>query len=121
VALVASSAFASSPSTWSRAQDVTLAWTADSPPSDIDQVLVDLSSGSTQISCAFGASASGGTVPMSVLQYLGAGPGNYDLHSKQYASQIVVAADGTPWEIGFNVDAHVRTSAGLAFGSVTFE
>jgi hypothetical protein len=119
--LAAGSAFAAQPGTWPRRQDLTLAWTADTTPSGEDQLLVDLSSGTTQISCSFAASASSGVIPAGVLAYLPAGTGSFDLHSKQYAFQIVLGPDGTPWQISFNVDAHALTNYGLSYGSVTFQ
>jgi hypothetical protein len=104
----------------SRAEDLVLSWTSDSVPSVLDQVLVDLDSGSTQVVCEFDASAGTGIVPQSVLSFLSAGVGTYDVHSKEYTSVRLSRANGGQWDVGLNVDAHARTSDGLAFGSITF-
>jgi hypothetical protein len=105
----------------SRQQDLDLAWTSDSPPSAMDQVLVDVTLGSTQVTCAFSAAAGSGTVPAGALQALESGTGTYDVHSKEYASVPLQGLDGTAWQVGFNVDAHARLGSGLAYGAVTIE
>jgi hypothetical protein len=120
IELVPEGTFGVAVSGLSRAQDLALAWTSDSLPSVLDQVLVDLTSGSTQVVCEFDASAGTGTVPASVLAFLSAGDGSFDVHSKEYTSVHLTGADGAAWSVGFNVDAHARTSDGLAFGAITF-
>ena len=62
-----------------------------------------------------------GVVPAEALQHLSAGPGNFDIHSKEYASKTVTGADGSSWSFGFNVDAHARASYGLTYGAVTVQ
>jgi hypothetical protein len=119
--LAPGSTFAARSATLSRSQDLMLAWTAETTPSGEDQLLVDLDAGATQISCSFAASASSGVIPAGVLSYLPAAMGTFDVHSKQYASQIVLGPDSTPWQIAFNVDAHALTSYGVSYGSVTFQ
>jgi hypothetical protein len=121
IALSGDSAFATAPSAVDRTQDLTLAWTSDSPASVLDEVLLDLGSGSTQLTCSFPVLAGTGVVSAAALHLLEAGQGNYDVHSKQYASETLNAADGTVWSVGFNVDAHARASYGLATGSVTIQ
>src|ERR1700689_5002584 len=108
IALSGDSAFDTATSTVERTQDLTLTWTADSPASVLDKVLLDLGSGSTQLTCTFPASAGTGVVSAAALQFLEAGQGNYDVHSKEYTSETLNAADGTVWSVGFNVDAHAR-------------
>jgi len=130
IALSAGSPFAATTSTLSRAADLTLSWTSDSPPAALDQVLVDLSSANgggafpalaTRLVCQFKASAGQGIVPAAALQSLGAGKGTFDVHSKEYLSETLDDANGAQWDMQFNVDAHARTDSGLATGSVTFE
>jgi hypothetical protein len=121
VALSAGSALSTAAGTISRQQDLDLSWTSDTPASSADQVLVDVTLGSTQVVCGFAAAAGAGTIPASVLQALGAGTGTYDVHSKQYASVPLPGADDSTWPVGFNVDAHARAAGGLAYGAVTIE
>jgi hypothetical protein len=122
IALPGGSAFAdAATSTLARDNDLTLAWTSDSAPGTLDRVILDLQSGSTEINCSFIASAGNGVVPASALQALAAGQGTYDVHSKEYASQKISGAAGATWTLQFNVDAHARTSYGLAKGAITIE
>jgi hypothetical protein len=83
--------------------------------------LIDLTSTSTQIVCEYSASAGVGVVPAAALQSLPAGAGTFDVHSKEYASLHLGSGSGAQWSVGFNVDAHARTSYGLSFGAVTFQ
>jgi len=122
IALQAGSAFAdSATSTFARDKDLSVVWTSDSAPGTNDRVNLDLQSGSTQINCAFSASAGNGVVPSAALQFLAAGQGTYDVHSKEYSAQKISGANGATWTLQFNVDAHARTSYGLAKGSITIE
>ncbi len=121
VALSAGSALGATPATLSRQQDLDLSWTSDSPPSGADLVLVDVTLGSTQVTCEFSAGAGAGTVPSAALQFLEAGTGTYDVHAKEYDSVLLPGVDGTTWPVGFNVDAHARAGGGLAYGAVTIE
>jgi hypothetical protein len=121
VALMAGSAFAAAPRTVPRDQDLVIAWTPDTTPSTADQVLVDVTAGSTQISCDFSLALGTGVVPSAALEYLTAGAGTYDVHSKEYAYQNLSGADGAQWSMAFNVDAHARTSDGLATGAITIQ
>lgn len=114
------SPFADVTSTLARDQDLTLAWTTDSAPGKLDHVNIDLKSGSTEIDCAFDASAGNGVVPAAALQKLTAGNATFDIHSKEYVSQKISGTGGS-WTLQFNVDAHARTSYGLAKGSITIE
>jgi hypothetical protein len=125
IALTAASAFATSPFTVDRAQDLTVAWTSDTSAAPTDEVAVSLITGSTQVDCIFGAAAGTAVVPAAALAALGAGVGNYNVHSKDYASKAVVGGGtgetaGT-WSLDFNVDAYARTSYGLANGPVTIQ
>jgi hypothetical protein len=119
IALAAGSAFADPTPTVTRSHDLTVSWTSDSPPTTEDQVAVDLNVGSTQVVCIFGVSAGTGVVPAAALGLLGAGPGTFNVHSKQ--NKTLKGVDGTQWTLGFNVDAEARTSYGLAIGSVTLQ
>jgi hypothetical protein len=121
LALTGGSAFDAAPTTIARNEDLTVAWTSDSSPSVLDQVLVDIWTGSTQLTCQYVASAGIGVVPAEALQHLTAGPGNFDIHSKEYASKTVTGVDGSSWSYGFNVDAHARASYGLTYGAVTVQ
>jgi|HubBroStandDraft_1064217.scaffolds.fasta_scaffold125047_2 hypothetical protein len=49
------------------------------------------------------------------------GQRTYEVHSKGGASKILAGADGELFILNFNVDAHARTSYGLANGRVTIE
>jgi hypothetical protein len=119
IALTQGSAFAIPPTTLARDQDLTVAWTSDTAPTSADQVAVDLDMGSVQLVCIFAASAGMGVIPASALALVPAGPGSYNVHSKEAATNKSV--DGSQWSFGFNVDAQARTSSGLAKGTVTFE
>jgi hypothetical protein len=129
VELSAASTFAVDTSTVSRARDLTVSWSSQSAPTAEDQVLVVLvspnsgggSALSTRVLCQFSASAGVGVVPASTLGLLRAGPGTYDIHSKEYASRNLQGSTGELWHVGFNVMAHARASYGLATGSVTFQ
>ncbi len=121
LALADGSAFDSAPTSIARSQDLTVSWTSDSSPSVLDQVLVDIWTGSTQLTCSYVVSAGTGVVPAEALQHLTAGQGNFDIHSKEYASQTVTGVDGSSWSFGFNVDAHARASYGLTYGAVTVQ
>jgi hypothetical protein len=122
VALQSGSPFAdSATSTFSRDKDLSISWTSDSSPGANDRVIIDIQSGSTEVNCSFDASAGGDVVPSAALQFLNAGQGTYDVHSKEYASQKISGANGATWTLQFNVDAHARTSYGLAKGAVTIE
>jgi hypothetical protein len=121
VALSPGSPLSTTPSVLARSQDMTLSWTSDSPPSVLDQVLVDVWLGSTQITCTFSAMAGTGVVPATALQALDAGQGNYDIHSKEYASETLNGVNGEQWAVGFNIDAHARASYGVATGAVTLQ
>ena len=118
VALVAGSAFAAETSTVVRDHDLTVSWTSDSAPSELDDVAVDVSSASVQVYCIFPAASGTGVVPAAVLGLLEPGDGTYDVHSKENAYERIDAGEGS-WGMSFNVDAHARTSYGLAKGSVT--
>ena len=119
VALAKGSAFDTIASSLSRDRDLTIAWTTDGPPAATDELVVGVNSATIEVYCSFGAGAGTGVVPRAALGYLDAGPGYYNVHSKQYARESMTALDGTPWSLSFNVDATARTSYGLANGSVT--
>jgi hypothetical protein len=121
IALSTDSAFAAASTTLVRDQDLALSWTSDTPPSERDRVMLDLSSASTQIICQFSAGAGTGVVPAAALRSLTPGKATFDVHSKEYASDKFIGADGTQWTVGFNVDAHARTSYGLAKGPITIQ
>jgi|HubBroStandDraft_5_1064220.scaffolds.fasta_scaffold215250_2 hypothetical protein len=120
VTLSPGSPFADATSTLDRTADLTFSWTSDTAPASTDLVGVYFDSGSTQVGCNFDASAGTGVVPAAALQALGAGAGNFDIHSKRSISESLTAADGSTWSFGFNVDACARTSYGVATGKVTF-
>jgi hypothetical protein len=40
---------------------------------------------------------------------------------KAWASGALAAADGASWALDFNIDAHARTSYGVAMGTVTVQ
>jgi hypothetical protein len=46
-------------------------------------------------------------------------PEDNGIHSKESASETLNGVNGEQWAVGFNVDAHARTSYGVATGSVT--
>ncbi len=119
IALTTDSAFAVPTTTLARSQDLTVSWTSDTAPSTADQVAVDVNSGTTQLVCIFSVSAGTGVIPTAALQLVEAGAGSFNVHSKQ--GKTLKGVDGTPWVLGFNVDAQARTSYGLARGPVTLE
>jgi hypothetical protein len=121
VALLAGSAFADRPGTLVRNHDLTISWSSDSAPVALDHVSVNLGSGSTLVNCGFSATSGVGVIPSAALQFLAPGQGTYDVHSKEGASETLTGADGEPFVLHFNVDAHARTSYGVANGSVTIE
>jgi hypothetical protein len=121
IALTEGSAFAAVTNTLVRSADLTVSWTSDTPASETDEVSVDVNGATTQVYCTFPASAGSGVVPAAALGNLQAGEASYNVHSKTYSSESMTAADGTPWGLGFNVDATARTSYGLANGSLTIE
>jgi hypothetical protein len=121
VTLLEGSTFADASPTLARTDDVTIAWTSDSAPGPLDQVMVNVETGTTQVVCGFSASAGSGVIPSLVLQSLDSGTGKYNVHSKEYATQNATGADGAPWKVSFNVGANARTSTGLASGAVTVQ
>jgi hypothetical protein len=126
ITLTKESAFYTAPTTLARDQPLTVTWTAASLPTANDTVLVDVSGPasngvSTAISCTFEVSAGQGVVPAAALQKLPAGSGWYDVHSKEYLSQVLATSDGTPWTLEFNVDAHAIVMDGVANGSLTLQ
>jgi hypothetical protein len=121
VALVSSSAFFAANTTVTRSSDLTVAWSSDSVPAAIDELAVDVTSGSTQLVCTFSVSAGQGVIPSAALQNLGAGVGTYNVHAKEYTSRSLSAPDGSAWDFDFNVDATARAPYGLAKGSVTLQ
>ena len=121
VSLLADVPLATGPAVIARTQDLAIAWSTDTPAQATDGVSINLYSGSTQVTCIFGASTGTGVVPAATLQALGAGDGTYEVHSKQSASKTVTASDGTQWKLSFNVDARARLPNGMAGGPVTFQ
>ena len=119
-ALASGSAFAVQTSTVVRSQDLTLSWTSDTPPTQSDQLVVDVNSEAVQIYCVFSIAAGQGVVPAMALESLDTGPGTYNVHSKVSASETVNDGDG-PWSLNFNVDAATRTAYGFANGTVTIQ
>ncbi len=80
---------------------------------------MDLNSGATQLVCIFSVSAGTGVVPTAALELLDPGAGTFNVHSKE--GKALRGVDGTPWVLGFNVDAEARTMYGLAKGPVTLQ
>jgi hypothetical protein len=120
VSLSPGSPFADPTDTLDRSADLTFSWTSNSAPTNTDYLGVYFDSGSTQIGCNYDVSAGTGVVPTAALQVLGAGKGSFDIHSKRYTSEKLMAPDGSTWSFGVNVDALARTSYGVASGKVTF-
>jgi hypothetical protein len=121
IALTKDSAFNEVIATLVRTNDLTVSWTNDSPPSANDDVNVGVNAATTQVYCTFPASAGTGVVPAAALQMLQPGEGSYGIHSKQYASESMTAADLVPWSLSVNIDAAARSSYGLATGSLIIE
>ena len=121
VSLIRGSTFDEAVGTLGRTQDLTVSWTSDSPPSATDDLIVSVNAATTQIYCTFPVSAGTGVVPAAALENLQPGEASYGVHSKQYASENMTAADGTPWSLSFNIDATARSSYGLATGNLTIE
>jgi hypothetical protein len=121
LALTPGTLFATAPGPLTRSRDLTLSWTTDTAAAVADQVLIDVTVGTTQIACKLDASAGGGVIPTAALALLPAGEGTYDVHSKEYASQKMTSADGVAWTLEFNIDARARTSYGTAKGPVTIQ
>ena len=114
------SPFADPTSTIDRSSDLTFSWTTDEVPASGDQLGVYFDSGSTQVGVNFDLSAGTGVVPAAVLQTLGAGGGNFDIHSKRSTGETLTARDGSTWSFSFNIDAFARKGYGVASGKVTF-
>jgi hypothetical protein len=121
VTLTAASMFFEPTQALSSARSFTVAWTVEGAASQLDQVVVNLTSGPAQLVCGFGASAGSGTVPAAAIQLLPTGPATYGVHSKEYASQTLYGSNGATWSVGFNVDAQATASSGLATGSLTIQ
>jgi hypothetical protein len=120
IALETGSTFAVAGNTVVRSQGLTISWTSDTPPSALDEVAVDVNSGSTQTYCIFNAAAGSGVMPAAVLGFLEAGNGTYSVISKAHAWENINEGDGQ-WVMNFNVNALARASYGLAKGPVTIQ
>ena len=120
IALTMGSAFAALTSTVVRDQDLTVLWTNDNTPTELDEVSVDVTSDSVQVYCIFSAASGSGVVPAAVLESLEAGDGNYNVISKEHASLSINEGEGA-WSMSFNINALARSGYGLARGSVTIQ
>jgi hypothetical protein len=75
-----------------RDEDLAVSWSSDKVPAETDIVMVDLTSGATQLLCKFSATDGAALVTAAALPILEPGPGIYDVHSKTYASNEDVGA-----------------------------